>query len=86
MKVCCLGDAGKIAREAVLDLVQSYSVEKITIADFSVTEGQKVVAWLNDPREDFVQVDVRQTEETAYTRKSRFLMKRKSQFIKSSAI
>lgn len=46
-------------------LIQYSSFEKFTIADFSVIEGQKVVAWLNDPRVDFVQVDVRQTQETA---------------------
>ncbi|SMG24906.1 saccharopine dehydrogenase family protein [Paenibacillus aquistagni] len=65
MKVCCLGGAGKIAREAVLDLVQYSSFDQITVADFSVEEGQQVVEWLNDPRVDFVQVDVRRTEETA---------------------
>ncbi|MEN1935592.1 saccharopine dehydrogenase C-terminal domain-containing protein [Paenibacillus sp. 102] len=58
MKVFCLGGAGKICREAILDLVQFSSFEMITIADFNEEEGRKVVAWLNDPRVDFVKVDV----------------------------
>ena len=45
MKVCCLGGAGKIAREAVLDLVQYSSFDQITVADFSVEEGGS--RWLN---------------------------------------
>lgn len=58
MKVFCLGGAGKICREAILDLVQFSSFETITVADFNEEEGRKVVAWLNDPRVDFVKVDV----------------------------
>ncbi|KEK23599.1 saccharopine dehydrogenase family protein [Bacillus gaemokensis] len=58
MKVFCLGGAGKICREAILDLVRFSSFETITVADFNEEEGRKVVAWLNDPRVDFVKVDV----------------------------
>ncbi|HEK9100283.1 saccharopine dehydrogenase NADP-binding domain-containing protein [Bacillus pfraonensis] len=58
MKVFCLGGAGKICREAILDLVQFSSFKTITVADFNEEEGRKVVAWLNDPRVDFVKVDV----------------------------
>ncbi|MEI8217290.1 MAG: saccharopine dehydrogenase C-terminal domain-containing protein [Eubacteriales bacterium] len=58
MKVFCLGGAGKICRESILDLVLYSSFEKITVADFNEEEGRKVVAWLNDPRVDFVKVDV----------------------------
>lgn len=54
MKVFCLGGAGKICREAILDLVQFSSFETITVADFNEVEGRKVVEWLNDPRVDFV--------------------------------
>lgn len=43
MKVFCLGGAGNICREAVLDLVQYSGFEKITIADFNEEEGRKVV-------------------------------------------
>lgn len=64
MKVFCLGGAGKICREAILDLVQHSSFEKITVADFNEEEGRKVVEWLNDPRVDFVQVNVLNHEET----------------------
>jgi lysine 6-dehydrogenase len=64
MKVFCLGGAGKICREAILDLVQHSDFEKITVADFNEEEGKKVVEWLNDPRVDFVKVNVLNHEET----------------------
>ncbi|MEG2199131.1 MAG: saccharopine dehydrogenase C-terminal domain-containing protein [Anaerovorax sp.] len=58
MKVFCLGGAGRICRESVLDLVEFSDFEKITVADFDEKAGREVVAWLNDPRVDFVKVDV----------------------------
>ncbi|AZU60178.1 saccharopine dehydrogenase family protein [Neobacillus mesonae] len=64
MKVFCLGGAGKICREAVLDLVQFSDFEKITVADFNEEEGRKVVEWLNDPRVDFMKVNVLDHDET----------------------
>lgn len=64
MKVLCLGGAGRICREAVLDLVQYSSFKKITVADFNEEEGRKIVEWLNDPRVDFQKVDVRDREAT----------------------
>lgn len=64
LKVFCLGGAGKIAREAVLDLVTYSSFEKITVADFNEEEGRKVVEWLNDPRVDFVKVNVHDHDDT----------------------
>ncbi|WP_019122970.1 saccharopine dehydrogenase family protein [Brevibacillus massiliensis] len=64
MKVFCLGGAGSICREAVLDLVQHSRFERITIGDFNEEEGMKVVQWLNDPRVDFVKVDVKDHEAT----------------------
>ncbi|MBC6975742.1 saccharopine dehydrogenase NADP-binding domain-containing protein [Bacillus sp. Xin] len=64
MKVFCLGGAGKICREAILDLVQFSSFETITVADFNEEEGRKVVEWLDDPRVDFVRVDVTNHEDT----------------------
>lgn len=64
MKVFCLGGAGNICREAVLDLVEHSDFERITIGDFNEEEGRKVVAWLNDPRVDFVTVNVRDHEDT----------------------
>ncbi|KQL45755.1 saccharopine dehydrogenase [Brevibacillus choshinensis] len=64
MKVFCLGGAGNICREAVLDLVQHSEFEQITIGDFNEEEGRKVVAWLGDPRVDFVHVNVRDHADT----------------------
>jgi saccharopine dehydrogenase-like NADP-dependent oxidoreductase len=64
MKVFCLGGAGKICREAILDLVEHSKFEKITVADFNEEEGMKVVEWLNDPRVDFVKVNVFDHENT----------------------
>ena len=64
MKVFCLGGAGKICREAILDLVQFSSFETITVADFNEEEGLEVVEWLNDPRVNFVKVDVTNHEDT----------------------
>ena len=65
MKIFCLGAAGKISRESVLDLLQSDKVSKVTIADNNEENGQEVVSWLNDNRVDFVKADVFQTDQTA---------------------
>jgi saccharopine dehydrogenase-like NADP-dependent oxidoreductase len=59
MKVLCLGGAGKICREASLDLVQFSAFDEITIGDYDETAGREVVQWLNDPRVDFKRVDVK---------------------------
>ena len=58
MKVFCLGGAGRICREATLDLVQFSDFEKITIGDYDEKAAKEVVTWLNDPRVDFVKVDI----------------------------
>lgn len=58
MRIFCLGGAGRIAREAVLDLVQFSGAEQITVADANETAGREVVAWLNDSRVGFMKVDV----------------------------
>ena len=65
MKVFCLGAAGKISRESVLDLLQSDRVERVTIGDNNESAGQEVLAWLEDDRVDFVKADVFQSDETA---------------------
>ena len=65
MKVFCLGAAGKISRESVLDLLQSDTVEKVTIGDNNESAGQQVAASLEDDRVDFVKVDVFQADQTA---------------------
>lgn len=64
MKVLCLGGAGRICRESILDLVQYSSFEKITVADFNEEEGRKIVDSLNDPRVDFLQINVRDHADT----------------------
>lgn len=58
MKALCLGGAGKISRESVHDIVQYSDYEKITVADVNEEAGLEVVAWLDDPRVDFMKVDV----------------------------
>lgn len=58
MKILCLGAAGKISRESAYDLVEYSDFEKITIADNNVDAGMAVVQWLDDPRVDFVKIDV----------------------------
>ena len=59
MKVLCLGGAGKICREATLDLVQFSDFEEITIGDYDENAGREVVKWLNDPRVNFKKVDIK---------------------------
>ena len=58
MKILCLGAAGKISRESAYDLVEYSDFEKITIADYNEDAGMEVVKWLDDPRVDFVKIDV----------------------------
>ena len=65
MKVFCLGAAGKISRESVLDLLQSDRVERVTIGDNNESAGKEVLAWLEDDRVDFVKADVFRSDETA---------------------
>jgi saccharopine dehydrogenase-like NADP-dependent oxidoreductase len=60
MKIFCLGGAGRICREAVLDLVQFSDATRITVADINESAGREVVEWVNDPRVDFVRADVQQ--------------------------
>lgn len=64
MKVFCLGGAGRIAREAVLDLVEHSSFEKITIGDIDEKVGEEIVSWLDDERVDFALVNVLDKEAT----------------------
>jgi len=65
MKAICLGGAGRIARESLFDLVEFSDSEKIIVADYDEVEGHKVAQWLDDPRVDFVRVDVTDHEATA---------------------
>ncbi len=58
MKILCLGAAGQISRESAYDLVEYSDFEKITIADYNEDAGLEVVKWLDDPRVDFLKIDV----------------------------
>ena len=58
MKILCLGAAGKISRESAYDLVEYSDFEKITITDYNEDAGLAVVKWLDDPRVDFLKIDV----------------------------
>ncbi len=58
MNVLCLGGAGRICREAILDLVQTSDFDRITVANTNEVAGREVVPWVNDPRVDFVVIDV----------------------------
>ena len=65
MKVFCLGAAGCISRESVLDLVEHSEFEKITIGDYNYEEACKVAQWLKDDRVDAVKIDVTKLVEAA---------------------
>jgi lysine 6-dehydrogenase len=58
VKALCLGGAGRICRESVLDLAQFADFEQITVADVNEPEGRAVVAASEDTRVDFLRVDV----------------------------
>ncbi len=59
MKVFCLGGAGRICREAALDLVEYSDFQRITIGDHDESAAKEVAGWLNDRRVDFKRIDVR---------------------------
>ena len=65
MKVFCLGAAGRISRESVMDLVQHSDFDTITIGDYNVEEAEKVAQWLDDDRVNVVKADVNDVEATA---------------------
>lgn len=64
MKVFCLGGAGRICREAILDLVQFSDFQQITVADNDEAAGREVCDWLNDPRVGFVPTNVLDEDDT----------------------
>ena len=65
MKVFCLGAAGRISRESVLDLVQYSAFDTITIGDYNYEEACKVARWLDDSRVNVVKIDVNRIDEAA---------------------
>jgi saccharopine dehydrogenase-like NADP-dependent oxidoreductase len=50
MNVLCLGGAGKICSEAVLDLVAYSDFKRITIADCEQKAGEALAASIDDGR------------------------------------
>jgi saccharopine dehydrogenase-like NADP-dependent oxidoreductase len=62
MNVLCLGGAGKICSEAVLDLVAFSDFKRITIADVDQRAAADLAALIDDERVDSCQMDVRQKE------------------------
>ncbi len=58
MKAICIGGAGRICREAALDLVEHSDFEWITIADIDPSAAGEVARWLDDPRVDHCVIDV----------------------------
>jgi saccharopine dehydrogenase-like NADP-dependent oxidoreductase len=64
VKILCIGGGGRICREAILDIVQFSDFDHITVADVDEQAAHQVRDWLNDPRVDVAQVDVRDEDET----------------------
>lgn len=64
MRILCLGGCGRIAREAVLDLVHHSTFGRITIGDRDPKTGHDVVDWLGDSRVGFTRVDVADADGT----------------------
>ena len=57
MRILCLGGAGRICREAALDLAE-YTDHDITIADVNESAGRETAAWLGEGRADYRKVDI----------------------------
>ncbi|MGL4820523.1 MAG: saccharopine dehydrogenase family protein [Bacilli bacterium] len=63
-RIFCLGGAGKIAQEAVLDLFTFEPEWEFTIADVNGAEAKRVADRFQSPRVKWMQVDLHQTTET----------------------
>ncbi len=64
MKILALAGAGKICREAALDLVTFGNFERITIADYNEDEARNVAQRLNSSNVDWCKIDIRNQKET----------------------
>ncbi len=62
MRALCLGGAGRICRESVLDLLEFSAFEQITIADTNEREGRSLVAQCGDSRVDFQPINIYDAE------------------------
>jgi saccharopine dehydrogenase-like NADP-dependent oxidoreductase len=58
MRIFCLGGAGRICREAALDVARHTDAEEIVVSDADEEAGREVAAWIADPRVRFVRLDV----------------------------
>jgi saccharopine dehydrogenase-like NADP-dependent oxidoreductase len=59
MKVLVLGGAGRIAREAALDLAVYGFFSRITLADINGEAAAEVAKWINHTHVDSVELDIR---------------------------
>ena len=59
MRIFALGGAGKICREAALDIVQFGTFDQLTIGDFDVDAAKETAKWLFHPNVDYVFIDIR---------------------------
>ena len=67
MKLMCLAGAGRICSMAVRDVVEytdSSVFDKITIGEYNEEAARALIAELNDPRVDFIFIDVMDREDT----------------------
>lgn len=63
MRILALGGAGRICREAVIDLAAFSQAEQITVADCDEDAGRHLAESLADRRVDFMPIDLRQKPE-----------------------
>jgi lysine 6-dehydrogenase len=67
MRVFCLGGAGRIAREAVLDLATFGRFDRVTIGDVDVSAASSVLELCPAGTVEFVPVDLREPERVVRT-------------------
>ena len=65
MNILCVGGAGQIGREAVIDLLEHSDFEKIVIGDVEEKNALKLIKQLGDKRLDFTTVDITDPEKSA---------------------
>jgi lysine 6-dehydrogenase len=64
MKILCLGGAGKICREAVMDLAQFSDFRQMTIADVNESEAHRLADEIGQERVDAIFLDTSNTGST----------------------
>lgn len=63
MRIFALGGAGKICREAALDIVQFGTFDQLTIGDSDVDAARETALWLHHPKVDYAFINVRNKNE-----------------------